>query len=285
MIDALPTAPNRNMTPEAFIATADAWVAAMSTFATQVNSDLNLILNLSGLLATSTTSLLIGTGSKSLTVETSKAFLPTQSVRLYSTASPANYMLGTVTSYDAGTGALVVGVTSVGGSGTLAAWTVVLAASGEWLGNATSATSATSATTATNQSGGTVSATSVSSSGAITSSSPTAGIGYAAGAGGGVTQLTSKSTGVTLNKKCGYVVTHSEALAANAVAAFVFTNSGITSGSTIVMNAQSGAAGAYHLSTYNIAAGQCVIAIRNLTAGSLSENIRINFAIINTVDS
>lgn len=138
-IDALPTAPNRNMTPEAFVAAADAWVAAMSTFASQVNADLNLILNLSGLLATSSTSVAIGTGSKSFTVETSKAYLAGQSVRVYSTASPANYMLGTVTSYDAGTGALVVNVTSVGGSGTLAAWTVVLAASGEWLGNATSA--------------------------------------------------------------------------------------------------------------------------------------------------
>lgn len=138
-ISALPTAPNRNMTPEAFVAAADAWVAAMNTFASQVNADLNLILNLSGLLATSTTSVAIGTGSKSFTVETSKAYLAGQSVRVYSTASPANYMLGTVTSYDAGTGALVVNVTSVGGSGTLAAWTVVLAASGEWLGNATTA--------------------------------------------------------------------------------------------------------------------------------------------------
>lgn len=148
-IDALPTPPNRNMTPEAFIAAADAFVAALSNMVTQVNADLNLILNLSGLLATSTTSVTIGTGSKSFTVETSKAYLAGQSVRVYSTASPANYMLGTVTSYDAGTGALVVNVTSVGGSGTLAAWTVVLAASGEWLGNATTATSAGSATTAT----------------------------------------------------------------------------------------------------------------------------------------
>lgn len=140
-IDALPTAPNRNMTPEAFVAAADAFVSALPTFASQVNADLNAILTVSGLLATSSTSLAIGVGAKSLTIEAGKAFLTNQSVRIYSTAAPTNYMLGTVTSYDAVTGALVADVASVGGSGTVAAWTVVLSASGEWVGNATSATS------------------------------------------------------------------------------------------------------------------------------------------------
>jgi hypothetical protein len=37
----------------------------------------------------------------------------------------------------------------------------------------------------------------------ILSLSPTGGVGYATGAGGVVTQATSKATGVTLNKVCG----------------------------------------------------------------------------------
>ena len=77
---------------------------------------------------TSTTSLTIGTGSKSLTIETGKSFTVGQAVMIASTAGPTNYMVGQVTSYNSGTGALVVNVTSVAGSGTVAAWTVSVAA-------------------------------------------------------------------------------------------------------------------------------------------------------------
>ncbi len=78
--------------------------------------------------ATSTTSLTIGTGSKSLTVDTGKGYAVGQAVMIASTAGPTNYLTGQVTSYDSGTGALVVNVTSVAGSGTVAAWTVSVAA-------------------------------------------------------------------------------------------------------------------------------------------------------------
>lgn len=73
--------------------------------------------------ATSTTSLSIATGSKSLTlVESGKAYIVGQYVIIASTASPTNYMVGQVTSFS-GT-ALVVNVTATNGSGTLANWTV-----------------------------------------------------------------------------------------------------------------------------------------------------------------
>lgn len=78
--------------------------------------------------ATSTTSLSIGTGSKSLTVETGRGFAVGQALLIASTASPANYMSGQVTSYDSGTGALVVNATASNGSGTLAAWTISITA-------------------------------------------------------------------------------------------------------------------------------------------------------------
>lgn len=74
--------------------------------------------------ANSTTSLTIGTGSKSLTVETGRGFAVGQALLIASTASPTNYMGGQVTSYDSGTGALVFNATASNGSGTLAAWTI-----------------------------------------------------------------------------------------------------------------------------------------------------------------
>lgn len=78
--------------------------------------------------ATSTTSLTIGTGAKSLTVETGRGFAVGQALLIASTASPANYMSGQVTSYDSGTGALVVNATASNGSGTPAAWAVSITA-------------------------------------------------------------------------------------------------------------------------------------------------------------
>lgn len=78
--------------------------------------------------ASSATSMTIGTGSKSLTIETGKGFAVGQVLMLASTASPTNYMTGQVTSYNSGTGALEVNVTSAAGSGTIAAWTVSVTA-------------------------------------------------------------------------------------------------------------------------------------------------------------
>lgn len=78
--------------------------------------------------ASSTTSLTIGTGSKSLTIETGKGYVAGQAVLIASTADPSSYMAGQVTSYNSGTGAMVVNVTATGGSGTVAAWAVSVTA-------------------------------------------------------------------------------------------------------------------------------------------------------------
>lgn len=71
-------------------------------------------------LAHSNTSLTIGTGSKSLTVQTGLNFTAGQPIRVGHDGQ--NFMSGTVTSYNSGTGALVVNVTSVVGSGTFDTW-------------------------------------------------------------------------------------------------------------------------------------------------------------------
>lgn len=70
----------------------------------------------------STTSLAIGTGSKTFTASSGKSFRSGQFVTAASAAAPANYMFGQVTSYSGTT--LIVNVTAVGGSGTLSDWNI-----------------------------------------------------------------------------------------------------------------------------------------------------------------
>jgi len=73
--------------------------------------------------STSLTSLAIATGSKSLTLaESGKAYTIGQYVIIASTATPANNMIGQVTAFS-GT-SLVVNVTAINGSGTVASWSV-----------------------------------------------------------------------------------------------------------------------------------------------------------------
>jgi hypothetical protein len=83
-------------------------------------------LSLTGLpqTATSTSSLAIGTGSKTLTIQANKNFSANQWVLVQETSNPANQMLGQITLYS-GT-SLVVSVVATGGSGTHADWTIVL---------------------------------------------------------------------------------------------------------------------------------------------------------------
>ncbi len=83
-----------------------------------------------GVQATSTTSVLVGLGSKSLTIQTGKAYSVGQSVVIADTSAPSNnWMFGQITSYNSGTGALVVYATQSAGSGTLTAWTISISAS------------------------------------------------------------------------------------------------------------------------------------------------------------
>ena len=85
-------------------------------------------LNAPGTSATSTTSTLIGTGSKAITIQTAKAFSVGQTVVLASAANVANQMIGQITAHNSGTGSLTVNVSAVGGSGTYADWVVSLSA-------------------------------------------------------------------------------------------------------------------------------------------------------------
>ena len=73
-------------------------------------------------LTTSTTSLSISTGAKTLTVGTGLSYSSQQDIVIAYDAS--NHMHAVVTSYNSGTGVLVVDVQNKTGSGTYASWTV-----------------------------------------------------------------------------------------------------------------------------------------------------------------
>ena len=121
--------------------------------------------------------------------------------------------------------------------------------------------------------------------GSIKSTAPDKGVGYATGAGGTVTQATSKATAVTLSKVCGQITLNGAALAAGAVVSFTWTNTTIAATDGLILNNQAGGTpGAYHFD-YQCAAGSAVITVRNLTAGSLSEAIVMGFQVVKGVTS
>jgi hypothetical protein len=106
-------------------------------------------------------------------------------------------------------------------------------------------------------------------------------MGYTTGAGGTVTQLTSKSTAVTLNKPTGKITMNNAALAAGAAVQFKMDNTTVGADDICVANITNAASAAnYQLYVLVTAANTVFFALKNETAGSLSEAIVINFAII-----
>ena len=108
-----------------------------------------------------------------------------------------------------------------------------------------------------------------------------AGLGYGTGAGGSVTQLTSKGTGVTLNKPCGQITMNAASLAANGVVSFFMTNSTVGSNDVVVANVIGAASG---LQNYQVWAspgtGGSYILLRNISAGALAETVTLNFVVV-----
>jgi hypothetical protein len=121
----------------------------------------------------------------------------------------------------------------------------------------------------------------ITASGSITSSG--GGIGYATGAGGTVTQATSKSTGVTLNKVCGEITMNAASLAANTAVTFTLTNSQIAAGDRIIVNHASGGTFGAYIADARAAAGSATVMLRNLTAGALAEAVVLGFTVIKGV--
>ena len=124
----------------------------------------------------------------------------------------------------------------------------------------------------------------ISATGGVTSSSATAGVGYATGAGGAVTQATNKSTGVTLNTVAGTITTHAAELAAAAEVTFVVTNSAVAITDVVALSIQSGGTpGEYQATVSTVAAGSFHITLANLSGSAASDAVLINFAVIKAV--
>ena len=118
----------------------------------------------------------------------------------------------------------------------------------------------------------------------VVSSSAAQAIGYATGAGGTVTQLTNKQTGVTLSKPCGQITMNNEALAAGAETTFIVTNTLVAATDVVIaVHGSAGTSGAYLVNACTMGAGVFSVVVSNVSAGSLSEAIVINFVVIKGV--
>ncbi|TGQ11236.1 hypothetical protein EN858_15045 [Mesorhizobium sp. M4B.F.Ca.ET.215.01.1.1] len=118
-------------------------------------------------------------------------------------------------------------------------------------------------------------------SGSVLSAGATSGIGYATGAGGTVTQGTSRTTGVTLNKVSGAITMFTAAGSATP-ASFTVTNSAVAATDTIILNIKSGATNTYFYFVTTVAAGSFVITFWT-TGGTSSDTPVINFNVIKGV--
>lgn len=82
--------------------------------------------NAAGTNGTSSTSLVLGTGAKTLTMQTGRSIVVGMQVIIAYTTTPTSLMRGTVTAYNSGTGVLDVSVDYASTTGTFAAWTISL---------------------------------------------------------------------------------------------------------------------------------------------------------------
>ena len=126
---------------------------------------------------------------------------------------------------------------------------------------------------------GAATGTSLAVTGAV-SSSGTAGVGYATGAGGAVTQITNRTTGVTLNKTTG-AITMFSAAGSSTAATFTVTNSTVAATDVIILNQKSGT-DLYDLMVTAVAAGSFNLTFRT-TGGTTTETPVFNFAVIKAV--
>ena len=108
------------------------------------------------------------------------------------------------------------------------------------------------------------------------------GIGYSLGSGGAVTQITSRTTGVTLNTINGAITLVSAAGSA-AWQSFTVTNSTVVATDTVIVNQKSGT-DLYMIHVTAVAAGSFNITFAT-TGGTTTEQPVFNFAVIKAVAS
>lgn len=128
----------------------------------------------------------------------------------------------------------------------------------------------------------TASSGNIASAGSILSTAATSGgIGYATGAGGTVTQGTSRTTTVICNTPTGNIVLFSAAGSATPFS-FTLTNSNIAAGDTVVLSQKSGTDKYTTQVVTAVGAGSCQITLAN-ASGTTTEQPVFNFCVIKGV--
>jgi len=242
----------------------------------------------------SVTSNTIGTGAKSFTTQTGLGYGVGRTLRMAN--SSTNFMTGEVTSYNSGTGSLVMNITSVSGSGTFTSWVITLGAVGASTAGTVSATPGGNLAGATVQAQlteldaekaglalnntftGTNDFLNVTAESALIDGA--GGLGFTTGSGGSVTQATSKTTAVTLNKYTGRITMNAAALVANTTVTFTLNNSLLEAGDVIILNHIGGGTVANYNTWVATGAGSATINVRNITAGSLSDALILQYVVI-----
>ena len=106
-------------------------------------------------------------------------------------------------------------------------------------------------------------------------------LGYTTSALGTVTQLISKATAVTLNKSSGRITTFATAMLTGTLATFTVNNSLVSVNDTVILSISGGATSqGYNVWVDVMAAGSFNITLLNRSAGTLTEAVIINFALL-----
>ncbi len=127
---------------------------------------------------------------------------------------------------------------------------------------------------------GVATGTSLAVTGLLTSSRPSAGIGYATGAGNAIAQSGSRTTGVTINALSGTITLVSAAGSATP-ASFTVTNSSVAISDTITMNCRT-ATDLYEIFVTAVTNGTFKITSFT-TGGTTTETPIFNFNVIKGV--
>jgi hypothetical protein len=263
------------------------------TVPTPVSQDQWMLLQPAGTLASGTITLPLNTGVPD---GTTVLITSTQEITSLTIAlNGATAIYGAVTNLSAGSAAVYRFYQPTNSWYNISAESVLASGIATWLGNPTSANLRAAMTDETGTGSlvfantptlvtpviGAATGTSLTATGAIVSTG-TAGVGYATGAGGTVTQGSSRTTGVTIDKRCGAITMFSAAGSATA-ATFTVTNSTVGANDVIILNQASGT-NLYDLLVTAVTAGSFNITFLT-TGGTATDAPVINFAVIDGVNA
>ena len=108
-------------------------------------------------------------------------------------------------------------------------------------------------------------------------------LGYGTGSGGTVTQATSRTTGVTLNKTNGAITLFSAAAVIGTFTSFTVTNDKVAATDVVLVNMKSGNADSYIFNVTAVASGSFRIQIFHPVDVLVAEAPVLNFAVIKAV--